>query len=80
MQKRMTNHVENQGIYSLSKESDCTKWIQCVHQKKTNRCKQNDQNLKCRKILCLLKIYSKVSNKRTVFNNRTGGDIILQKV
>ena len=26
------------------------------------------------------KIYSKVSNKRTVFNNRTGGDIILQKV
>ena len=24
--------------------------------------------------------YSKVSNKRTVFNNRTGGDIILQKV
>ena len=22
--------------------------------------------------------YSKVSNKRTVFNNRTGGDIILQ--
>ena len=23
--------------------------------------------------------YSKVSNKRTVFNNRTGGDIILQK-
>ena len=25
-------------------------------------------------------IYSKVSNKRTVFDNRTGGDIILQKV
>ena len=25
-------------------------------------------------------MYSKVSNKRTVFNNRTGGDIILQKV
>ena len=25
-------------------------------------------------------LYSKVSNKRTVFNNRTGGDIILQKV
>ena len=24
--------------------------------------------------------YSKVSNKRTVFNNRTGSDIILQKV
>ena len=24
--------------------------------------------------------YSKVSNKRTVFNNRTGGDIILQKI
>ena len=24
--------------------------------------------------------YSKVSNKRTVFNNRTGGDIIIQKV
>ena len=24
--------------------------------------------------------YSKVSNKRTVFNYRTGGDIILQKV
>ena len=24
--------------------------------------------------------YSKVSNKCTVFNNRTGGDIILQKV
>ena len=24
--------------------------------------------------------YSKVSNKRTVFNNRTRGDIILQKV
>ena len=28
----------------------------------------------------LLQDYSKVSNKRTVFNNRTGGDIILQKV
>ena len=27
-----------------------------------------------------LVLYSKVSNKRTVFNNRTGGDIILQKV
>ena len=25
-------------------------------------------------------LYSKVSNKRTVFINRTGGDIILQKV
>ena len=27
-----------------------------------------------------LDYYSKVSNKRTLFNNRTGGDIILQKV
>ena len=27
-----------------------------------------------------LNAYSKVSNKRTVLNNRTGGDIILQKV
>ena len=28
---------------------------------------------------CGITSYSKVSNKRTVFNNRTGGDIILQK-
>ena len=28
----------------------------------------------------VFKDYSKVYNKRTVFNNRTGGDIILQKV
>ena len=27
-----------------------------------------------------LVLYSKVSDKRTVFNNSTGGDIILQKV
>ena len=27
-----------------------------------------------------LQNYSKVSNKRTVFDNRTGGDISLQKV
>ena len=38
---------------------------------------------KLRTLLLTLKIcldYSKASNKRTVFNNRTGGDIILQKV
>ena len=35
-----------------------------------------------RKILLFLfqNDYSKVSNKRTAYNNRTGGDIILQKV
>ena len=43
----------------------------------------NEKLLKNRKAAVLdirfLHQYSKVSNKRTVFNKRTGGDIILQK-
>ena len=46
--------------------------------------RMNLEAIQCYRFDCNIIIhsvyYSKVSNKRTVFNNRTGGDIFLQKV